>query len=315
MISTSESRSTDLFTGKVKSEACGKAILVGEHAVVYGAKAVALPLKDMRLQIEGVRNHSDRNDDINLFIDGHRMQGDVLKLVYKAFEVLNIKPFPFDGYAKSTLPIGAGLGSSATLCIAILKCLSQVMKKELSPTLLAKLGNNLERLFHGTPSGLDASVVAFESPILFSKEAGPKPVEIASAPWTFAIIDSGMKSSTQAMIDKARPFFQGENSEHIIERFNQLADLTLISLKEKDSSLMAHVMDEAHALLDQAGVVPERLRDVVKTTKDLGALSTKITGAGGGGALISLLDPKKVSEQKVLIKEKLSHLNVYFTSI
>ena len=153
-MSISESQNSDILTGKVKAEACGKAILVGEHAVVYGAKAVALPLKDLRLEIEGIKNDSDRDDDINLFIDGHRMHGEVLKVVYKAFEVLNIKPFSFDGYGKSSLPIGAGLGSSATLCIAILKCLSQVMKKELSPSLLAKLGNNLEMLFHGHLLGL-----------------------------------------------------------------------------------------------------------------------------------------------------------------
>ena len=33
------------------SSACGKAIIVGEHAVVYGAKAIAIPLKDLRVEL------------------------------------------------------------------------------------------------------------------------------------------------------------------------------------------------------------------------------------------------------------------------
>ena len=96
-----------------------------------------------------------------------------------------------------------------------------------------------------------------------------------------------MKSSTQEMINIARPFFEGEDADYVLERFNQLADMTLLSLKEKDEGLMAHVMDEAQSLLDEAGVVPKELKEIVETTKALGALSTKITGAGGGGTLIS----------------------------
>ena len=170
-------------------------------------------------------------------------------------------------------------------------------------------------LFHGKPSGLDVSVVAFESPILFSKEEGPKPIEIGSKPWTLAIINSGNKSSTQSMIDIAAPFFKSEKGSEAIERFNQLADMTLLSLKRKDHDLMAHVMKESQLLLDEAGVVTDELRDIVTRSEKLGILATKITGAGGGGSLLGLLDPKNIENQKKLLREELAEYDIYFTEI
>ena len=300
-------------SNSIKASACGKAILVGEHAVVYGAKAVALPLKDMRLELEGVPN--EESDEINLYIDELKVPAMALMVVYRAFDLLNVKPFPFTGYGKSTLPIGAGLGSSATLCVAILRCLSQVLEKKIEPSMLANLSNKLESLFHGTPSGLDVSVVSHEKPVLFSKEKGAQAIEIGAKKWSFAIINSGKKSSTQKMIEIASSFFNSDNKELIIARFNELADMAIEALKEKDHSKMAEVMNESQSLLDDAGIVTNELRSIISKANSCGCLATKVTGAGGGGALISLLEPGKEDIQKEALKKELSDYDLYFTSI
>ena len=181
------------LTDRAKSSSCGKAILIGEHSVVYGTHAIALPLKQMRMyfEIEPLKNKTETQ--IQLKLGGQEASSRLTDVIPEAIELLGQKPFAMQASGHSSLPIGAGLGSSASLCVAILRALAQCYQLELSQAELSKLSNKLEARFHGTPSGLDAAVVAYESCIYFAKDSDIEAIQLNSgeqAHWEFLLIDS-----------------------------------------------------------------------------------------------------------------------------
>ncbi len=307
-------RTSDFALPSVETTACGKAIIVGEHAAVYGAHAVAIPLHQMRFRFHMKERpvRFGHAPEVHLKLAGHEGSPRLQAVVFKAMDLLGIERFALDGETHSTLPIGAGLGSSATLCVAVLRALSEALNIAISPTHLANLANELEKSFHGNPSGLDTAVVAFEKAVLFAKG---RPIEIipiaAQLSYDFVLIDSNIRASTMAMIRIAEPYFTGPLGQRRIARFDAISLATHEALKKGDFESLALGMNESGALLREAGVVPENLRDMIGRALDLGALAAKTTGAGGGGVIIALLDPARKDEQFFSMAEQFKGHGIY----
>lgn len=291
-------------TIEAHADACGKAIIVGEHAVVYGSRAIAMPLQVHRMSVR-LRVGDEASKSVQFRISNHDVPAHVCEVVNDAFSALGIKPFNVKIEGSHSLPIGAGLGSSATLCIITLQAIAKAAQIDLSRDRLAFLANKLERRFHGNPSGLDTAVVAYEKVISFKK--GPEIREIAMkkihhdgppCAWPFLIIDSGVRSSTLSMIQKAKPYFMGSDGEKVLQRFDDLTTKVESGLESGDPDLVAGGMNEAGQLLKAAGVVNDELRQLIDLCRDHGALAAKSTGAGGGGSIIALLNPHQQAQQK-----------------
>lgn len=305
-----------LSGASAQSSACGKAIIVGEHAVVYGSHAVAMPLKQMRMNLELTpqKTHSHQLS-YQLRLSGNDVSDRVAGVIPEALKLLQLdEPMSLSFKGQSSLPIGAGLGSSATLCVAILRALSESYGLCLSKTVLAELGNQLEARFHGNPSGLDTAAVAFEECIYFAKGHPiegfqPKPG------WHFALIDSKIRASTLSMIRLAQPFFSGSQGEHRIAQFDRCADQVKQALVVGDHLQVAESMSETGALLKQAGIVPSSIEDMLDQCLEQGALAAKTTGAGGGGTILCLLDPSRWNEQYLQLKAAFADFCVFHVSI
>ena len=279
----------------VTAEACGKAIIIGEHAVVYGARAVAMPLLPYRMSVQLRRC---RGDATNIFIGSRRVSAQVNGVVEDAFKALNIPTFASDIEGKVALPVGAGLGSSATLCVVILRALSAAAELSLSEFELATLANQLEKRFHGKPSGLDTAVVAYEKIIEFKRETRPRIVNTSGKkPFHFCLIDSGVRSQTINMIKLAAPYFTGKNSSRVIDECDALAQQTSQGLECGDHAAVADAMNQFNLHLQHAGVVSSELADIIAACKSMRALAAKPTGAGGGGTVLALLDSENPHEQ------------------
>lgn len=283
------------------ASACGKSILIGEHAVVYGAHAIALPVPAMRMQIRvreiqqnGTRKLGRHSLDMRL--SGQRVSEHILSVAQQALELLGITPCKLEIEGESNLWIGAGLGSSASLCVGLLRCFSAHWGIGLEPIALALFANQLEACFHGKPSGLDVSVVALEQLILFRKGTAPVPLppnENQVQCLHFAVLDSQMRSSTKAMVEKAAPYFAGSSGGLRVQRFDDLTLATMRCLNAGDVGGLAETLNTAASWLDEAGVVAGANRDLQDLALAKGALAAKITGAGGGGAVLALLDPAR----------------------
>ncbi|MEN9835782.1 MAG: mevalonate kinase [Pseudomonadota bacterium] len=310
--------SKSLMTSKkllptVQASASGKAIIVGEHAVVYGARAVAMPIPNLKMAVSLTPSDKiDRNGrpQIRMLIGGRQATSHLQGVVQDAFHVLSLEPFAIDLEGHSTVMVGAGLGSSASLCIVVLKAIAAAAGKALTTAELANFGNQLERRFHGNPSGLDTAAVALEQAIAFRKGLAPEVLQVAApkgaSEWRFALIDSGIRSSTLSMIQVAAPYFQGSQGEGRIAAFDQISQQVIDGLNTGNQSLVATGMDEAGRRLAEAGVVSEPLRQLIDQTLSVGCLAAKTTGAGGGGCILALLDQEQSQSQLAKLKERLS---------
>lgn len=302
------------------ASACGKAIIVGEHAVVYGAHAVAMPLREMRMHIEMQPNMSQHAEQaISMRLGGKEVSSRIGDVVTDALKLLRAKPFSLNIHGKSNVPFGAGLGSSATLCIVVLRALAKGLGIELSRDQIANFGNALEARFHGSPSGLDTAVVAYEECVTFAKQKSIDPIPVPAKNdgrfWHFALIDSGVRASTLAMINLAAPYFKGSEGERKLVQFDEVSMAVAQGLIKHDLPVVKEALHVAHRLLDSVGVVTSQLKEIMERCAQLGVLAAKSTGAGGGGAILTLLDPSHVTDQLEGLRCEFGADRVYAVSL
>lgn len=282
------------------ASACGKSILCGEHAVVYGTLAVALPIPNMRMQIKvqesTPRPNTNRHSlKLDMRLSGRPVSDHVHSVALQALELLSVE-LPTNCLSiegDSNLWIGAGLGSSASLCVGLLRGFSKHWHIDLSPEDLALKANILEARFHGKPSGLDVSVVALEQLISFRKGHHPTalPTQSKTPGFHFVILDSQVRASTKSMVERAAPYFSGTKGEQRLYKFDQLSHSVISSLADGDFKSLAENLQTAGAWLEEAGVVARANKELQEIALGAGALAAKITGAGGGGAVLALLSP------------------------
>ncbi len=291
----------------VSAVACGKTIIVGEHAVVYGAKAVAMPLTNLAMGVSLTPLPTRQSPVFKAMIGGRNVSDHVMGVIEDAFRVLKIQPFSLELEGASTILVGAGLGSSASLCVVVLKAIAASVGRTLAPYELAKYGNELEKRFHGNPSGLDTAVVAYEEVVSFIKGENPVPIKVSqptgATKWWFAIIDSCTRSSTISMIKVAEPWFTNGDVAAKIQKFNNASEQVISGLADGDPNLVKLGMQTCGDLLKQAGVVSQQLQDLIDGASQAGCLAAKTTGAGGGGCVLALLDPTHPQEQLAALKD------------
>lgn len=302
----------------VPASACGKAILVGEHAVVHGSRAVAMPLMQTRLHLE-VRPvwNAPGKPLIRCKLGKVDVSDRIGPVVEDAFALIGETPMALQITGHSDIPIGAGLGSSASLCVATLRALCRIFDRKPGPDSIAAWANRMEERFHGQPSGLDAAVVARQACIAFRKGA---PVEILDPAgktpgfWNFAVIDSGMRASTKTMVNQSSPWFQAPEGNKRIARFDDLAGEVVDGLMNHNRSAVAAAMNEAGHLLGEAGVVTPRLQEIMDESRRH-ALAAKPTGAGGGGVILVLLDGDRAGAQLAALRRAFPDNTISATSM
>lgn len=292
----------------VSTQACGKTIIIGEHAVVYGARAVALPILSHSMHLRAI---DEGLEERFKFVLGDKPVSDTIRAVLEeGCELLGFDPRGFVFKGSSSLPIGAGLGSSATLCVVVIKTLSQLAKKPLTREMIAALANQLEKRFHGNPSGLDTAVVSYEEPVVFRKGVAPEPLQV-NGRWSFVIIDSGIRASTLSMIQKAKPYFTSAHQSDILAKFETATAHVIDGLAHHQEALVASAMLESAELLAEAGVYTTELKALAQKAMNAGALAAKMTGAGGGGAVLALLPSAWNTDETLAFRRSLQDHPLY----
>ena len=256
---------------------CGKLILFGEHAVVYGHPAIAVALSKETEVILDPRPGPTRL--VDSWIQDERLD----RLLEKAL--------PAEGLAvriRSEIPTGRGLGSSAALCVALIRARAALENREASLEEIHAEGFALEQVFHGTPSGIDHAVSARGGALYYRKECEPEVLDMPPLP--AVILDSGKAGNTAklvAQVARSRP--------QVTPALNQLGEFADIARDNlSDMHLLGDLMIEAHALLKTIGVSTRELDELVALAMQHGALGAKLSGAGGGGVVVALVpeDPE-----------------------
>ncbi len=258
-----------------RGSAHGKAILIGEHAVVHGTSAIAIPVS---LEVEVELGDVPATGLPDSFVDWFRSLA--AERTGRA-----LVPATISG----DLPVGAGLGSSAALGAACLRALQST--GGIRPEELQDLCDTSEALFHGNPSGVDVRTVLADSPIGFRRNDGHLefwPVSVSGC-WFFDLWVTPTGPSTAEMV--ARVTRNLDQSGHRSERL-EYAD-TLVSaagqaLAAGDAPAVGQHMSKFHDWLHTMGASTDLLDQLVDYALAAGALGAKLTGGGGGGAMIVL---------------------------
>lgn len=287
----------------ISSSACAKLILLGEHAVVYGQPALAIPFSGLKVRcvIEpwingptGTLQIKARELQLNQPLQVLPEDNFLRKAVELVLAELGVSQTPTCKLTiYSDIPISAGLGASAAIAVATMRALSAFLGHPLEKETLNRLAFETERLMHGNPSGIDNTVIVYDQPILFRKG---ELIEFVypSKNLHFLIADSGIKKATADTV--AYLAQQRKRNPQFIEA--ALAEIGRIALfgrkafEQGDLSALGDAMNANQALLAQLDLSCEALEKLIVAARQAGALGAKLTGGGKGGNMLALVTPE-----------------------
>ena len=279
----------------------GKIILFGEHAVVYGKPAIAIPVSGMRATAwsepgeNGITiNAMDMNKRFKLKTDNNQfsvLAQSILSITDRQEPNLTIN-------LTSKLPQGSGMGSSAATSTAVCRALSGYLGVDLAANQISELVFEAEKIVHGTPSGIDNTVVAYEMPVYFVKGQNPETFEPGKL-FRLVIGDTGIEASTKKTVANVRKAWRNEPGlmEGYFDAIEKITRNGKIAIESGNAEQVGELMDENHELLNSIGVGHKILEKLVEIAREKGALGAKLTGGGGGGNMVALAEDKKTQKK------------------
>jgi mevalonate kinase len=265
----------------------GKTVLLGEHAVVYGMPAIAAGIS---LGATAKARAADRGS-IRI---GERsaLAGDDSELSRALEQVCGeLGAGPHAVEVEVNVPLGSGLGGSAAIGVAVARAvLAARGEQETAGRVLAGAAA-WERVFHGNPSGVDAAAAYSGSCIWFTKAGGPEPM-LVGAPLELAICLAGPPASTKQMVENVRQL--GERRPDLLGKslagIESLVRNARLCIEAGDRSGLGQLMNLNQMLLAGLFLSTPEIERACAVAREAGALGAKLTGAGGGGAVIALAD-------------------------
>ncbi len=281
-----------------KGHASGKVILFGEHAVVYGRPALAVPVTQVRA--EAIVEAGSRGEglvicaedlDEELPLDGAPADHPLALVARLTLAHLGLKTSPgWRVRIRSTIPIASGLGSGAAVSAAVARALAEAAGRPLAPATLSAIVFEVDKLHHGIPSGIDNSVICYGQPVYFRREHPPQFFPIGQ-PFMLAIADSGIASPTRAAVADVRRAWES-NPSHFEALFDQIAaivEAARLAIGSGRPEALGPLMDRNHDILREIGVSSPALESLAAAARRAGAGGAKLSGGGRGGNLIALV--------------------------
>ena len=299
-----------------KASAPAKVILFGEHFVVYGSPAILAAINkrisvDARTIIHdenkivirsdiGVAGEYRNNGEFNALEGGSEAKA-VLDPLYGAIrQVLllrNKKNMGIEIGISSRVPPGIGLGSSAASCVATVAAVDSLFQKNPSRQKVCELAIESERLIHKRTSGADCYVSTFGGLMqYYGKSKSFKNIETKGS-LSLVVASTGIKHSTSDLVAGVKRF--KDTNRILFESLSkQASDICLqacTAIKSGKCDKIGELMNENQIILQQIGISHHKVRDIIDICSKAGAMGAKITGAGGGGAVIALAASKQES--------------------
>jgi len=288
----------------IESSAPGKVILFGEHAVVYGQPAIAVPVTEV--QASATVEPAPPGSGLTLvapdlgtgFPLAAAPQDEPLAAAARLTLTHLSAPEPDATLTvRSTIPIASGLGSGTAVSTALIRALAGFLGRPVGTADVSALVFEVEKIHHGTPSGVDNTVVVYEQPVYFVRG---RPVErlTVGAPFTLVIGDTGIRSSTRRVVEQVRRAWQ-RSPAHYDALFDQIGDTANQARRAIEAGridLLGRLMDDNHEFLIELGVSSPELDELVETARLCGAMGAKLSGAGQGGNMVALVEDDCVEE-------------------
>ncbi|MBR56766.1 MAG: hypothetical protein CMH54_01775 [Myxococcales bacterium] len=280
------------LTPAITVQTPAKAILAGEHLVLHGASAIAVPVWERSLTLRLALRSGDRlvlpepltscSESVHALLEG-QVTGFVRTWI------------------TSDIPMGAGLGSSAALSVALGRALVLARTTTITNTpvrgtlepddeaLARRIAQEIEASIHGKASGIDTAVVAYGSPVRLEPEGeGPPSIHplTVTSPQTFLLLDTGLRRATSEQIRRVATSSQQGDFTGLMEQGRLHTDDLIEGLATGDNEQIFEAVQDLGHVLQNLGVEPAAAAPLRERATAAG-LALKVTGAGGGGFLLA----------------------------
>lgn len=263
-----------------RSAAPGKVILLGEHAVVYGRAALAATI--------------DRYVEVTVTPRSAALPSTPPRLheaLGRAAELTGIEPFGLNASVRADLPVSVGLGSSAALSVALIRALAKCAGQSLADDVVCTRAFEIEKIFHGFPSGIDNTVVTYGGLIAFRRDVSVTRLS-TPRPLPLVIAIGRVPRETQTAVRALRDKWSADCAtyEPVFDQIDALVAQAEDAIAAGVLPVLGALMNANHRLLQRLGISTDELDAMVGLARNAGALGAKLTGGGGGGAVICLCD-------------------------
>ena len=276
----------------------GKVILLGEHSVVYGRHAIAVPVPlNIRVKIE------DADDGVLLMIPSWGVEyyldkkpeerQSFEKPAALILEKMNLSNVGMKIEVFSDVPRGMGLGGSAVLAVSIIKALNHHYKMGLSEQEINEMAYESEKIAHGNPSGIDNTIATYGYPLIYRKgEKTLKERLQIKEPLDLILAFSKSEGLTAKTVAHVRTQWKSnqEMYEGVFDDIDAIVLNGIQAIQENDLKQLGELMNFNQGLLNTLQVSTPELERMIYIARDAGAFGAKLTGGGGGGAMIAVSD-------------------------
>jgi mevalonate kinase len=282
------------------ARASSKVILLGEHAVVYDSAAIAAGIGT------GATATAVRARAATITINELSARAGDGSEVIAAWDALrsDLGAPNLHATVQLEVPPGCGLGASASIGVAAARAALDVLQPVPGPDEPAPRTDRVvraalawERIFHGNPSGIDPWTAALGGCVVFTRQAGARPLELARR-LDLVIAIAGPPASTRAMVERVASFRAQHpaRAQAALDSIARLVQTARTVLSLGDWVGLGELLNENHRWLATLGVSTPEIDAACDEARAAGALGAKLTGAGGGGAVLALVshDPAPV---------------------
>ena len=157
----------------------------------------------------------------------------------------------------------------------------------------------VEKVYHGTPSGIDNTVIVYERPVYFVRN---QPIEwpAIGMPLLFLVADTGVSAPTHLAVTDVRKLYETSHSDTplVIDSIGQVVIAIRQAIESGDVYKLGSLMTENHRLLQRLTVSSVDLDTLVDAALSAGAVGAKLSGGGRGGNMIALVFADHVDDVK-----------------
>ena len=271
--------------------ASGKVILLGEHAVVYGHTAI----------VAGIDNGAEASVVIDgtsiITVGDHaaRLNQGVLGVAFSELLKALDTP-PLRAKVRLNVPPGCGLGASAAAGVALARAALNLFEPAQSESAIQRktilrAAHAWEKVFHGNPSGIDATAATIGGCFAFDRGTGPESLMLPR-PMQLAVAVADAPAETRSVVAKVAKLRKRDppRINGILEQIAELVAEARHAMQQGETDHLGQLMNANHALLQGLAVSTPKLDEACITALQAGALGAKLTGSGGGGCVIALCD-------------------------
>lgn len=289
----------------ISAHAPGKVILFGEHAVVYGRPAIAVPLTQVSARVVALADIRAPANTITLESVGvldrvnlNDLAADhpLAKAVRLTLQALSAGSIPSVTLRiQSSIPIAAGLGSGAAVSVVLIRALTAFLGLHMPDEQVNELAFEVEKLHHGNPSGIDNSVVTYARPVYFKRN---QPIQILKVARPFSIVvgDTGVAAPTADAVAGVRSRWLADQNlfDGYFDQIGAITEQARAAIETGATGRLGPLMDENQSWLEKISVSSPELETLILAARQAGAQGAKLCGAGQGGNMVALVQSEQV---------------------